>query len=766
MASNGERRNMKYRSSLLILGLMVFFTNAVALACNDYFVCAPTDPWRHTVDEAQFTNIYLYPNPETQSWNQYTAKTLAQPAGSPAMTTQNIDGAVNSLVGDSNYFYAATQYHKINIPSFLGHQRTYALCMAKVMDYARTHNNVLSREVIADFVGCQNGGEMPSNQVNVILSPEFTATIDVHTTINIPPFDPIQINIMTQPAACPPNSNTVAFHTWQFGTANFTVIPTMCNSSLDNLVQSISHEMVELISDPAGLGYVYVPGGGDQIASLPFNNKFLNTGELGDICEKGGIANASSDPNIAFVKMPHSNVRASRYWSNADRSCQPAIMVGGQDLLVNDTHARRLGSGGGMQSNLDYKAPFLHGKPDQLIRQLMFYSKTTDDNLCHQSSLDVKLFLTGGRPPIVFNHINNVQYAGSWDNNEDHGLNLNVKPGLRIKDIDHINVHIQSGHCNNLPTDGDDAWNVNRIAIYASLSSDLGTTPVLSMDNPVPSIFSPSLMPQSLVVKPGNAIPILAKGFSLGYNDLVTLTWNETASPDVIKTIIRGAPGGQISIDRQAGDGLKSYLVTGIPANTQSSFQIANCASDGCTPYSNIVKYKTAAALPLKGELYLTQGSTRVDIGPANISSGSFNLNPIIPFNTTPGTYRIVLNRNNYDEATSPPFQVVTGAAADSPQLYIVVDAKSGLLTQDGGVTIGGTLAVRGMKFLPFGIVEIHLDSPTGQMLVNGIVVQNGQFDLSFKFPVLGRHKIFAVEQMGSTQNQAFATVTSGPIIH
>jgi len=107
----------------------------------------------------------------------------------------------------------------------------------------------------------------------------------------------------------------------------------MCNSTLDSVAKVISHEMIELISDPAGVGYVHLEGGGDQILAIGSGNtSFLNTGELSDICENGGLKNPKGDDNIAYVKMPHSSLHASRYWSNADNSCQPKLMMGGKDL--------------------------------------------------------------------------------------------------------------------------------------------------------------------------------------------------------------------------------------------------------------------------------------------------------------------------------------------------------------------------------------------------------------------------------------------------
>jgi hypothetical protein len=232
----------------------------------------------------------------------------------------------------------------------LGHQTTVQSCVDPVLAFANSNNNVLTREVLADFVGFERGaGGNPSDQVNVIMSPEFRATNDAHFTAL-----GVTLDLSDQPATCPPPAGAPgAFHKWQFGTANFTVIPTMCNATLDDLAKALSHEMIELISDPAGLGYVHVDGSNQIHALLDSDTSFLNSGELADICEiPKGLKNPTSDPNVAFVLMPHSPLHVSRYWSNIENSCQPGNLVSTQDLLVDDQLSQRLGSGGGMTSDV------------------------------------------------------------------------------------------------------------------------------------------------------------------------------------------------------------------------------------------------------------------------------------------------------------------------------------------------------------------------------------------------------------------------------
>jgi hypothetical protein len=99
-----------------------------------------------------------------------------------------------------------------------------------------------------------------------------------------------------------------------------------------------------------------------------------------------------------------------------------------------------------------------------------FLPKQTTIIFAIKVALDFHVNLTGGRPSLNFSHINFVQNAGSWDNHEQHAVNIFVPAGLKLGDIDSLHVHMQSGHCNDSPFDGDDGWNVSRIAVFAFLA--------------------------------------------------------------------------------------------------------------------------------------------------------------------------------------------------------------------------------------------------------------------------------------------------------
>ncbi len=566
----------------LLCGLLLLASVSAAIACPDY-VCAPQDPFRHTVTRGNFTNIYLYPNPSSQTWDQYTSQSLQQPAGNLPMTVVGIDQVVEALT-TSSYFSLLTQYHEIEPPRFSGHQNTVQQCVDKVMTYAKANNFVLTREILADFVGCEKSkGGNPSDQVNIILSPEFEVKADL--AFSFPGNINVTVNSPTpacncQGANCAPSaySGETAFHSAQLGTPNFTVIPTRCNGSLDAVSTGISHEMAEMISNPADMGYFHVDGGGDQFLAIASNPKVLGTGELSDICENGGLKNPSDPtPSLAYVPIPSLStpsapVRAARYWSNIDKggdpdgSCQPAFIM--TDVLVNDSNPPRMGTDGGdpnMQADVTYNAPFLttnNTKPQQqqhrspsidptrTVQQLMLYASTHNDNLCNESDLSVQINLTAGQP-IVFDHVNAVQNSDSWDNNEVHAVNLPLRPGLlKVSDIASILLHDQSGHCQiNLPSgtvgnaSGLDGWNPSQIIIYAALSPG---APTVTAINP----SSGPATGQAITITGTNFIGVSA--VLIGTVPAASFTVNSNTS---ITAAVPALAGGAVDVTTPQGTG-------------------------------------------------------------------------------------------------------------------------------------------------------------------------------------------------------------------
>jgi hypothetical protein len=86
------------------------------------------------------------------------------------------------------------------------------------------------------------------------------------------------------------------------GTALYIVIPLKCNPTLGAIQDTLSHEVVETMTDPVGAGWYEGP---------PLSiSHFLPKGEVGDICDSDNVK-----PNYL------DGLELDAYWSNADNAC-------------------------------------------------------------------------------------------------------------------------------------------------------------------------------------------------------------------------------------------------------------------------------------------------------------------------------------------------------------------------------------------------------------------------------------------------------------
>jgi hypothetical protein len=287
--------------------------------------------------------------------------------------------------------------------------------------------------------------------VNILISPDLN--------VAGPNFGPD-----SSPALCVAGASISAYHAWGLGVPNFSVIPLnrFCNANLSAVAESISHEMVEILSDPAGFGYIHETGPigrtwpGDFIPDL-------GSGELGDICENGGPKNPGKDENIAT--MPFGPFRVSRYWSNVDNSCQP-------EFIMNRTWFTATGSPlvrftGSMH---DFSRPVAAPPADgsAVIQQLMVLITTGGDNLNGgngpNDNADAIITLKSGRTIPI----RNINSGRGWGNNEFHTANLNLPPGIRGGDIASLTIHTNFNG---------DNWNVNRLVLMAAVTPGPAPTP-------------------------------------------------------------------------------------------------------------------------------------------------------------------------------------------------------------------------------------------------------------------------------------------------
>jgi hypothetical protein len=788
-----------------------------ANACTGYYVCAPQDPFRGTVTNGNFTNIYLYPNPSSVSWDQHTATSLAQTGGAPAMTMNAIDGYVQALT-QSTYFTIAAQYNKINPPTFSGRQTTVQKCVDPVVAYAESHSSVLSREILANFVGCQteNGGNK-SDQVNIFLSPEFEAQNDVAAIIA-----GTTITFASPPIACGVGSTTVSFHTGQPNAANFTVIPTQCNTTMDALGTSLSHEMIELISDPLGAGYIHIPGGGDQFLAFASNPLVGNNGELGDLCQPLGLQNFSGGPTVAFVPLAESSLRAASYWSNQDNACMPRRIMDDSDILVQDLIPHRLGTGGGMTPDLNYSIATVPYTPVELARpvdELLLYTLTGNDDLCVQSHLDFHVLLTNSRPSIDFLDVNQIQYGPSpdagpgrhtaWDNDEVHTVSFDLRTkGLKLSDITGFSLHDQSGHCTSDVAATADGWNVNRIAVYSAFRDP---APVLSLAVGY-NLGGPLITTNNIQVLQGSSFPVNGLHFDKGtLNNSIGLYWTENPTALTQSRIwpsINGTAQPFVTIPRTLGDAGNTFAVSNIAPHSTFAFQVQDCSGTQgiiyvCTDRSNTVTFNSGAATPASVHLvlqHIVYVVTQHGIGKilATIpltttpiaANGSFSIDVTLGPAVTPGSYTLTAqDAAGNDLATTP--MIVVAPEQFTPLLEFVngntgsfntTTGAGGSLSSTGTGTPGTAVALHGEGF-GSGAVTFTLDkasgtalktvqvqpdgnlTPVAQVLASG---SPGRFFATVVLPVtesVGSHTVFATQGQGSNQVQASAmlNVEAGP---
>ena len=396
------------------------------------------------VTNGKFTNLYLFhQNVPGETWDQHLA------ALGRTETRSAIDGFVGSLTA-SSYFFPLTQYG-IFPPTFIGGAPTVASCVeAALKDRVK---GAIQWNTLRSFAACQQSKDgMPSDQVNILISPDLN--------VAGPNFGPD-----SSPALCMPGASISAYHAWGLGVPNFSVIPLnkFCNANLSAVAESISHEMVEILSDPAGFGYIHETGPigrtwpGDFIPDL-------GSGELGDICENGGPKNPGKDENIAT--MPFGPFRVSRYWSNVDNSCQPEFIMNRTWFTATGSPLVRFTG-----SVHDFSRPVAAPPADAsaVIQQLMVLITTGGDNLNGgngpNDNADAIITLKEGGRTITAHNIN----AGrGWGNNEFHTANLNLPPGIRGADIASLTIHTNFNG---------DNWNVNRLVLMAAVTPGPPPTP-------------------------------------------------------------------------------------------------------------------------------------------------------------------------------------------------------------------------------------------------------------------------------------------------
>jgi hypothetical protein len=310
--------------AFLLVILLITFPRAARAQSN--FASAPFFG-AQIVTNGVFTNVYLFPDPDKETWDQHLASLAASvPPPDATESSEAIDAFVLALT-QSSYFNTLIQYQTtcflcngtgIHAPAFAGDETTVQACVDAAIQGAvpGPHGKIFGYGTLRSFAACESSsGGNPSPQVNIIVSPEFDVSAFSFSNL-----------FGTVSGGCVANRDS-AFHGFGLNVPNFTVIPTnvACNPAFNNVAQSISHEMVETISDPAGFGYIHENSFGRFFGN---DTAEFNQGELADICNGGPKNPKPANLAVAFVKFPSTGsypigLTVSTYWSNVNNSCEP-----------------------------------------------------------------------------------------------------------------------------------------------------------------------------------------------------------------------------------------------------------------------------------------------------------------------------------------------------------------------------------------------------------------------------------------------------------
>lgn len=412
------------------------------------------------VTHGKFTNIYLYPDPSAETWDQHLASISASGnAVDPADTSEAID-AFTLAISQSHYFDSLMQYRTtcflctgdgIHPPLFLGSEKTIKKCVDAAVGDAK--NKVFSYGTLRSFAACEQGaGGNPSDQVNLIVSPEFDVAGGLGPAVGAHPSN----------GDCASSVDS-GFHGWGLSVPNFTVIPTnaRCNKMFSDLTRTMTHEMVETLSDPGGLGYIHESG--TVLRVIGDDNDEFNEGELGDICEGGGPQNPNNISAIAYLAMLNTSV--SKYWSNSDYACVP--IVGSDpfnDRVWIDNEDNPLIEFRGDVHTYTASTTVSSSDVGRQINLLTVFLGTGSDDLRGGSdpnaNADVFLQLASGAALSFLN----VNKGMSWENDETHAIPLYLPATVRAGDITGLTLHTQFGG-----GIGGDNWKVNQVQLTANL---------------------------------------------------------------------------------------------------------------------------------------------------------------------------------------------------------------------------------------------------------------------------------------------------------
>jgi hypothetical protein len=391
------------------------------------------------VTDGRFTNVYVFPNPSKETWEQHLKNLPAnqKPGDWALFTRQNIDAATQTLMSPQwpSFFGALYQYGSINPPRFFGSFVASQACVDAAMK--DLNNGVLEWTTVRSLSNCHVDGMDPSPQVNLIFSPDIKLGKPA-VTANGP-------DMCTQ--------GTLAYHAAGLNTPNFAALPTAPNCGIGKkdgvcpdshlcfgrFTEYLTHEDVEMLSDPGGFGH----GGG-----------LLGT-ELGDQCQS--------------LDMNWNGINVQRYRSDNDNLCWPIPFAGNPAtttwVLAEDSPVVRF-TGDVHDRTLSVPAKRL--VTDARATAAQIWIQTGGDDLRGgNDNADVTLNFVNGSTVTT-----NINGGREWGNGQTHIAPLNLpNPAPRVSDI--LGVTISTHFGGGI---GGDNWNVDKIALIVAFPAGSKTS--------------------------------------------------------------------------------------------------------------------------------------------------------------------------------------------------------------------------------------------------------------------------------------------------
>jgi hypothetical protein len=352
----------------------------------------------------------------------------------------------------------------IHAPLFFGSGVALERCVRDMLHDA--HNGVVQWTTVATLANCHNSGMDPSPQVNLIFSPDILLADIAHNLV-----------IRNGPEMCA-NDATTAYHAGGVSVPNFTVLPTrnICVKDFDAFTVNLTHEVVELLSDPGAFSYGF--------ASY----------EIADLCQ--GDNDDKTQVTESWTGLPITNaLAANKFQLTLSRYCVTDLLPGGAVIIFASKSCKAfsgscqprldppdkpdksvaqtwvLGQGEplfeftGHAHTLTLGMPSSRVTTDAPLTQALLVVQTGSDDLRGGShagdNADVTLGLADGSEVVT----RNVNQGGNWANHTTHSVILNG-PLPKVSDISSVTISTNFG--GGL---GGDNWKVDSVALVVSFGS-------------------------------------------------------------------------------------------------------------------------------------------------------------------------------------------------------------------------------------------------------------------------------------------------------